>query len=48
MAKVSAMFWGLVQFRSSFTNHYDDLVELEAYDFGRELAHVVTLRRFES
>lgn len=37
---------GVREFRLSATTHVDgDLIE--SYDAGRELAHVVTLRRYE-
>lgn len=39
---------GMREFRSDFTTHFDDDDELESYDSGRELAHMVTLRRYES
>ena len=38
---------GVREFQLSFTTHYDDHDELESYDAGRELAHMITLRRFE-
>lgn len=37
---------GMREFRSTFTTHFDD-ERLESYDAGRELAHMLTLRRFE-
>lgn len=42
-----AFLHGLWEFRTDFTTHYGpDLIE--SYDSGRELAHRLTLRRFES
>ena len=38
---------GIVEFRSDCTSYFDGHL-IETYDSGRELAHVVTLRRFES
>lgn len=45
-----AFFTGMREFRSDFTTHYpvDPDGELAlAYDCGRELAHVLTFRRFD-
>lgn len=47
MFKIKAFFLGLVEFRSAFTTHFDGYGETLAYDLGRELAHKLTLRRFE-
>ena len=47
MTKIKAFFLGLVEFRSAFTTHFDDYGATLAYDLGRELAHKLTLRRFE-
>lgn len=45
-ARLKAYLRGVREFRTTFTTHYGpDLIE--AYDAGRELAHRVTLRRFE-
>lgn len=38
---------GAREFRSAFTTHFNDAEKLESYDSGRELAHMVTLRRYE-
>jgi hypothetical protein len=38
---------GFVEFRSSFGMTYDDDRLTEAYDRGRDLAHRLTLRRFD-
>jgi len=37
---------GAREFRLSSTTHFDD-PEITSYDSGRELAHMLTLRRFE-
>ena len=37
---------GAAEFRSDLTTSYD-WPAIESYDAGRELAHAVTLRRFE-
>lgn len=47
MSPLMAFLKGVREFRRSFTTHYDDDNLLEWYDRGRELAHVVTLRRYE-
>lgn len=47
MKTIRAFVLGILEFRSSVTtNPGDDYIE--AYDWGRELAHRVTFRRFES
>lgn len=47
MKTIAAFFLGVIEFRSGCTtNPGDDLIE--AYDSGREWAHRLTLRRFES
>lgn len=47
MQSLAAFMRGLREFRlSCTTSPRDDLVE--SYDWGREVAHRVTLRRFES
>lgn len=38
---------GAREFRSSLGMSYDSHARCEAYDFGREMAHRVTMRRFE-
>lgn len=45
--KVAAFFTGVREFRLSFTTGYDAPDLQRAYDWGREIAHRVTLRRFE-
>ena len=47
MFKIKAFLLGLVEFRSAFTTHFNDYGATLAYDTGRELAHKLTLRRFE-
>lgn len=37
---------GVIEFRQAVTSHYDGK-QLELYDLGRELAHILTLRKFE-
>ena len=45
---IRAFLLGMAEFRLSLTTHYDDYRLLVAYDRGRELAHKLTLRRFDS
>lgn len=41
-------FWlGMREFRSDLTTHFGDWELLEAYDCGRELARVLTFRRYD-
>lgn len=42
-----AFMLGMVEFRKSFTTHHDDLDLADAYDHGRDMAHHLTLRKFE-
>lgn len=42
-----AFMLGMVEFRKSFTTHHDDLALADAYDRGRDMAHRLTLRKFE-
>lgn len=42
---IRAFITGIIEFRSDFTTHFD---QTEAYDYGRELAHRITLRKFET
>ena len=48
MSKVKAFLNGVREFRLSFTEHYENLALARAYDQGRELAHKLTLRRFDN
>lgn len=48
METIKAFLMGMLEFRSCVTPNYgDDYDLLLAYDRGRDLAHRVTLRRFE-
>lgn len=40
-------FHGVREFRIGFTMAWDDDAKSEAYDSGREVAHLATLRKFE-
>jgi hypothetical protein len=44
--KIKAYLNGMREFRIDFTTHYDE-PEINAYDWGREWAHRLTLRMFE-
>lgn len=48
MKKVKAFLQGMREFRLSFTTHYDDYTLAIAYDSGREVAHKLTLRKFDN
>jgi hypothetical protein len=48
MNTVKAFLQGMAEFRLSFTKHYENPSLARAYDQGRELAHRVTLRRFDN
>lgn len=39
---------GAREFRQCLTTHFDDDDDLETYNAGRELAHIVTLRHYDS
>ena len=47
MARVFAFFRGVVEFRTCLTTHYDDYGLSLAYDYGRDLAHRCTFRRWD-
>jgi hypothetical protein len=46
--RVKAFILGVTEFRSDLTTHLAAFSLEEAYDRGREFAHVVTLRRYDS
>lgn len=47
MKKIKIFILGMFEFRRNATTHFD-YPEIETYDAGRELAHRLTLRHFES
>ena len=47
MAVIQAFLNGMREFRLSFTTFYTDYRLSRAYDHGRNLAHLLTLRRFD-
>lgn len=47
MKYIKAFWLGLTEFKSNSTTHYDGTL-IEIYDAGRELAHVLTFRHYES
>ena len=47
MNKVKAFLSGMREFRLSMTRRYENPALTKAYDQGREIAHKLTLRRFE-
>ena len=46
MNTLRAFLFGLREFRSDFTTHFPE--SAYAYDCGRELAHFITFRRYET
>lgn len=48
MTKIKAFFLGIAEFRSDLTTSFDDWETLDAYEWGREWAHRLTFRRFET
>lgn len=48
MKTLRAFLLGVQEFRCSFTTLYSDNGLMRAYDLGREWAHRLTFRRFES
>lgn len=48
MSRLRAFLLGVQEFRLSLTTHFDDDDMQEAYDWGREWAHSLTFRRYES
>jgi hypothetical protein len=46
MRTIRAFLLGVIEFRSSYTIRVEDRA-LRAYEWGREIAHRVTCRRFE-
>ena len=47
MRRLQAFFFGVIEFRSSFTRRYHDWKRARAYDSGRDWAHRLTLRRYD-
>lgn len=45
MKKLTAFLLGMREFRSDFTTN---CLEAEAYDWGREVAHRLTRRQFDT
>jgi len=48
MNHIKAFLNGAIEFRLSFTTHYEDESLMESYDWGREWAHRLTFRRYEA
>ena len=49
-AQIVAFIWGVREFRSAFTKGYPGDADPDlndAYDWGREWAHRLTLRRYD-
>ena len=47
MNRIKAFILGMREFRLDYTTHFDG-VELLSYDYGREYAHRITMRIFDS
>lgn len=47
MKTALAFINGMREFRSDLTTHYNDRDLLNAYEWGREWAHRLTLRRYD-
>lgn len=47
MRRIHSFILGLLEFRSCYTTHFSDYDCQIAYDTGRELAHKLTLRKWE-
>lgn len=47
MRRIRIYLLGMREFRSDLTTHFD-YPEIETYDRGRDMAHRLTLRRFEA
>jgi len=47
MKTILAFLNGVREFRFSCTTHYADRTLQEAYDWGREISHRLTLRRYD-
>lgn len=46
MKRIKIFLLGMWEFRHGTTTHFD-YPEIEWYDAGRELAHILTFRHFE-
>lgn len=47
MKKILAYLNGMREFRMSMTTHYNNASLADAYDYGRERMHRLTLRKFD-
>jgi hypothetical protein len=45
--KLNAFLFGMIEFKSSFTKHYEDYSLALSYDYGRSLAHKLTFNKYE-
>lgn len=48
MKKIKAFMCGVREFRLTYTTSHATLDERDAYDRGREMAHKLTGRRYET
>jgi len=44
---IRAFILGAKEFRLSMTTHFNDLALCDAYDRGRDFAHMITFRHYE-
>ena len=47
MNKIKAFIYGMLEFRSDLTIHYEDLALAEMYDKGRDFAHCLIFRMWD-
>lgn len=48
LARLRAFWLGFVEFKDDWTTHFTSLTLIEDYDWGRDLAHRLTLRHFDN
>ena len=48
MQKIKAFILGMWEFRTDMTTSFDDYNLYNYYDWGREIAHRITFRKFEN
>lgn len=47
MKRIKIFLLGMIEFRHNVTSHFEGS-ELNTYDKGRDLAHLITLRFFDT
>lgn len=48
MKLLLAFINGMREYRLTYTTHYENYYHMCAYDYGREWAHRLTFRRYET